>query len=843
MRMKTVVLLLLLTLGTVRAEMEFHVQWQTPGNLTDIYVSDLNEDGYQELLMATGTSHEKMLNTPTGPGTAMVCEGTVSQFEPDGTLIWEKKVCRNDTASDPCYSDGCISAIYADSICTTTNKLIFVGCCYCGTSSIIRVYNHAGELLQELYDHDGAGNPIPITGCIRKILASDIDADNCKEIIAVTNLELFIYDTDCSTCTIPVVPTLRSRDLPLAARHSGMINDFIVVNFDDDPDPTKEIVVAADEVTVYEHDLTMKWQYEIDNSRPVKALHAFDIDSDTAAHEIDQDPDLEPELIVGESWYIYVLDNIEYGNTDPADDDPDLKWEYSTSPYDVNCVYAGTFSGARNVMGGAASMVHVMDYNGVLLNMFNAPGEVRKLDTTDFDRDAQNELVVFCNMYVSVFSTTEMVWSSSNFQGSFLRGFVLDINLDGYSEIVAGYNLGLYVIGVEELKTMTGSEADQLYDQGKTLMENADFVEAIIYFEQARSKYQEAANTFMAIQCQKQISECETFMDTDKIIAAALEYMRTYNYEEASYLFGEAADLYAKMGDKSKMSQMRVLKETSEKLWQAHETLTGAHYLLLDERYAEASVEATWARYSFEDVSSIFLTIPLDSVYETLKLDISARIRECDEIKELCSQFTEAEAHKKEAEQYNSDADIYFKNQQYSQAKYSYEQARDLYTETAQFMDEIQIALGKRADSFRRDISTLEAKIATLKESDIYQAYEDAQTSQIILTLQEKISAYEDLIDEYGDLAESVGRKARDCRTKAVTVTNQASQSYSFSDTIYDYGREVLQPPTSFAIGLAFLIVALVGIAAGKGRYVALVFVVLILIVLGVVVIRPLVSG
>jgi hypothetical protein len=319
--------------------------------------------------------------------------------------------------------------------------------------------------------------------------------------------------------------------------------------------------------------------------------------------------------------------------------------------------------------------------------------------------------------------------------------------------------------------------------------------------------------------------------------------MRTYNYEEASYLFEEAADLYAKMGDKSKMSQMRVLKETSEKLWQAHETLTGAHYLLLDERYAEASVEATWARYSFEDVSSIFLTIPLDSVYETLKLDISARIRECDEIKELCSQFTEAETHKKEAEQYNSDADIYFKNQQYSQAKYSYEQARDLYTETAQFMDEIQIALGKRADSFRRDISTLEAKIATLKESDIYQAYEDAQTSQNILALQEKISAYEDLIDEYGDLAESVGRKARDCRTKAVTVTNQASQSYSFSDTIYDYGREVLQPPTSFAIGLAFLIVALVGIAAGKGRYVALVFVVLILIVLGVVVIRPLVLG
>ena len=147
MRMKIIVLMLLFSLGAVRAEIEFQLLWQKPGNITDTYVSDLNGDGYQEILMATGSSHEKMVNTPTGPGTTMVCEGAVSQMQPGGTLIWEKKLCRNDAASDPCYSNGCISTIYADTICTTTNKLIFTGCCYCGLSSIIRVYDRDGVLL------------------------------------------------------------------------------------------------------------------------------------------------------------------------------------------------------------------------------------------------------------------------------------------------------------------------------------------------------------------------------------------------------------------------------------------------------------------------------------------------------------------------------------------------------------------------------------------------------------------------------------------------------------------------------------------------------------------------
>jgi tetratricopeptide (TPR) repeat protein len=835
MRMKTIILLLLFCLGTVGAEIEFQLQWQKPGNVTSMYVSDLNDDGYQEILLTTGSSHEKMVNTPTGPGTAMVCEGEVSQMEAGGTLIWEKKLCRNDNAQDPCYNNGCISTIYADTVCTNTNKSIFVGCCYCGVSSVIRVFNSEGKLIHELYDHDGAGNPVPISGCIRKILASDIDADNCKEIIAATNLELFIWDTDCQTCTIPQIPALRTIDLPVVDRPSGTIYDFIVVNFDDDANLTREIVVAADEVSVYEHDLTLKWQYEIDTSRPVRAIYAYDLDSDTAAHEIDQDPDLEPELVVGESWYIYVLDNIEYGNTDPTDDVPNLKWEYSTSPYDVNTVFADKYIGHRNVMGGSASIVHILDYNGSVLETFNAPNEVRKLDTADFDKNGQKELVVFSNNYISVFSTTEMIWNSSNFQGSYIQGVTLDINLDGYPEIVAGYTLGLYVVGVTELKEVVGSEADRLYNMGKDMLEKGKLVEAIIYFEQARAKFEETGNTFMAIQCQKQISECEKSMDTDRITAVAMEELRNYGYDNASYLFGEAANLYARMGDKNKMSQMRVLKEAAEKLWQAHATLLEAHDLLLDEEYAEARVEATWAQHSFEDVSNLFLTMSLDSVYETLKLEISARIRECDEIKDLCDQFTEAESLKEEADQYNKDGERYFKNQQYSEARQAYEQAKEYYTEAAQQLDEIQISLGKRVDSFRRDIQDIQGKIKTLEESEIYKTYGDIETRTAISDLEEKISGYEDLIDEYGDLAESMERKARECRTKAASVTSQSGQSYSFGDQFFAYVREIAQPPTSLVVGLALLIVALVGLAAGKGRYVALAFLVVVLIFLGVV--------
>ncbi len=831
MRMKIIIILFLAGMSAAQGEIVFQLLWQVPGNLTDLYVSDVNQDGYAEILLGTGMSYQKVVNTPTGPAVATICEGLVSQFSPDGTLIWEEKVCKNDTAADPCYSNGCISALSASSICSTTTQLIFVGCCYCGTSSVIRVYDHEAGLIQELFDDDGAGNPVPIPGCIRKILAADIDGDNCKEIIAATNLELFIYDTDCVTCTIPALPSLRTRDLPVADRPSGTIFDFIVVNFDDDPLPTKEIVVAADEVTVYEHDLTLKWKYEIDTSRPVRAIYAFDLDSDTAAHEIDQDPDLEPELVVGESWYIYVLDNIEYGNTNPADDDPNLKWEFSTSPYDVNAVFAGTFDGPRNVMGGAASIVHILDYNGTVLKTLNAPNEVRWLNTGDFDKDGQNELVVFSNNYVSVFSPEETVWTSSNFQGLFLRGVVFDMNLDGYPEIVAGYTLGLYVIGVKELEAAKSSEADQLYNTGKTLSEEGNFLEAVVHFEQARTKYEEIKNTFMAIQCQKRIAECEKFLDTDRIVATALEEMRNYQYEEASYLFGEAANLYGNMGDKSKMSQMRVMKEASEKLWQAHNTLMEAHELFLDEEYSEASVEATWAKNTFEDMSNLFVTMSLDSLYETLRLEISARIRECDEIIKLCDQFSKAAALIEEADRASEDGDRFFRNQQYSEARYSSEQAKDSYTEAASMLDDIQLALGRQADSFRRDTSDIEGKIKTLQQSD---AYRDTQTSYIIKSLEEKKELYEDFIDEYEDLAESVGRNAKEYRTEALRASNQAQQSYSIGDQFLQYAREILRPPTSIAVGLACLIVALVGLAAGKGRYVALGFLVLVLIFLGV---------
>lgn len=836
MKLKITVLLLFLTLSMVSAEVEFHLLWQVPGTLTSIYISDVNEDGYQEILMGTGSSQEKMMNTPTGPSTAMVCEGTVSQYSSTGALIWEKNVCKNSAAADPCFSNGCISTLSADNICTTTTKYILTGCCYCGSSSVLRVYNSQGTLIKELYDDDGLGNPVPISGCLRKIMAADIDADNCKEIIATTNLQLFIWDTDCTDCTIPTLPTYRTIDLPVAQRPSGTIYDFIVVNFDDDTGPTKEIVVAADEVSVYEHDLTLKWQYEIDASRPVRAIAAYDLDSDTEAHEIDQDPDLEVELVVGESWYVYVLDNNEQNNTNPADDTPNLKWEHSTSPYDVYAVFAGQYMGKRNVMGGAATTVYILDYNGTVLKTINAPSEVRQFDTADFDKDGIQELVIFCNKYVAVFSQGEMMWMSENLQGSYIQGEALDTDLDGYPEILAGYSLGLYVMGVQELTSATDSEADQLYDMGKTLFEKGDLVNAVIYFEQARIKYEEAGNTFMAIQSQKKISECEKFMDTDRVVTAAMEELRNYGYERASYLFGEAADLYSRVGEKNKMSQMRVLKEASEKLWQAHETLLDAHSLLLDEKYTEASVEAGWARYSFEDVSTLFLTMSLDSLYETLKLEISSRMRECDEISDFSNRFMDIEARVTEAENHYRDGDRLYSNELYTQAKSSYEQADGLYLGVAQDCDELQISLGKRANGFRQTISDIESKIKILEESDIYESYQDLETSQIITTLQERKGVYQDLIDEYDNLAESVGRTARDCRNKASTVSNLSQQSYSFGEQVIEYGQSILQPPTGIAVGLGLLIVALIGVAIGKGKYVALVLVILVMIFVGITV-------
>ncbi len=833
MRVKIVVILLLVGLSTARAEteIEFHLLWQVAGNVTDMHVADVNEDGYQEILLGTGYSYEKMLTTPTGQVTAMICEGMMSQFEPNGTLVWEKKVCKNATASDPCYSNGCISALHADSICTTTRKLIFTACCYCGKYSLIRVYTAEGELIQEFGQGIAAGVPIPFDGCVRQILVEDVDADNCKDIIVATNMKLFLFITDCQTCSIPFTPTF-------SVTSTGMINEVIVVNFDDDNTPTKEIVVAADDLTVYESNLAVKWAYEIDPSWPVRTVYAFDVDSDTAAHEIDQDPDLEPELIVGESWYMYVLDNMDQGNTNPADDLPNLKWEYSTSPYEVNTVYAGPFVGPRNIMGGATSMVYVLDYNGNLLRTYNAPGEVRRMDLADFDRDGQNELTVFSNKYVSVFSTAEMVWSSQNLQGDYINGVVVDTNLDGYPEIVAGITLGLYIIGVEELESKDESDADHLYDTAKGLMDAGHLVEAMVYFEQARTKYEEAGNTFMAIQCQKKVSECEKVLDTDRVVAAAMENLRNCQYEQASYLFGEAADLYAKVGDKSKMSQMRILKEATENLWQAHATLMEAHHLLWEGDYSEAKVEATWAGNLFEDVSGLFLTMSLDSIYETLKLEISGRMRECEEVQQLCDQFIQMEEFKEEAERNASEGERFFRNQQYSQAKYSYKQAEEAYTEAARLLDELQIALGRRADNFRRDVSSIDGKIKTLQQSDIYETYEDVYTSQTISDLEEKKEVYEDLIDEYEDLAESVERMARDCRTKAVQTENKSNQSVSLGDQFLEYGREVLQPPTSLAIGLACLIVALIGLAAGKGKYVALVFLILVLIFLGVAALR-----
>lgn len=840
MRMKIIVILLLLGFGTVRAEIEFRLLWQIPGNLTDVCISDLDEDGYKEILVATGYSYEKMLSTPSGSVTASICEGTLSQFENDGKLIWEKKVCKNDTAVDPCYSNGCISAIHADSICTTTRKLIFVGCCYCGKSSIVRVLTSNGEPVSELYDDDGLGNPVPISGCVRKILTEDINLDNCKDVILVTNLELFLYITNCIDCTIPVIPTFKTTLLPVANRPQGTINDVIVADFENVPGalPTKEIVVAADDVTVYDfvpgpNVLVQRWKYNLIPGEPARAIYAFDLDSDTATNVIDRDPDLEPELIVGESWYLYILDDLL-----TAPPSADLKWEYSTSPYNVGTVGAGRFVGPRNVMGGAASLVYILDYNGSLLQTFNAPDEVRKLDLADFDKDGRNELIVFSNNYVSVFSTAEMLWSSGNFQGTFIDGAVLDLNLDGYPEIVAGYTSGVYVIGVEELKSITGSEADQLYNKGKELVEKGDFVEAIIYFEQARAKYEEMGNTFMAVQCKKRISECEKYLDTDRVVAEAMENLRNYNYEDASYLFGEAADLFARVGDKSTMSHMRVLKEASEKLWQANTTLTEAHHLLLDGRYTEAEVEATWARNSFEDVSTLFLTMSLDSLYETLKLQISARMRECDEIKALCNDLTEVEELKKEAGQCTADGNRLFRNEQYSEAKSSFERGKELYTKAAQEFDEIQIALGRRANSFRRDISDIEGKIKTLEQSEIYKTYGDAQTSAAILNLKEKKSMYEELINEYEDLAETMGKKAKECRTSGSNASGQADESYSLSDKFLEYGKDVLQPPTSLVLGLALLVVALIGVAAGKGRYAALAFLVIMLIFLGIAAFR-----
>lgn len=836
--MKIVILLFLMGLVGVNAEITFHILWEASGNVTDIYVRDLTQDGYKEILLGTGESYETMVTTEKGSTTAIVCEGSVFQYEANGNLVWEKLLCKNSASKDPCYNNGCISALHADNICTTTSPLIFVGCCYCGTSSVIRVYNTEGVLIQELYDnYDASGNPVYIQGCVRKIITSDIDADNCKEIIVATNLDLFIYDPndiDCQTCTIPDIPNIRLPLPPNPDRPGGMIYDVIVVNFDDDPDPTKEIVVASEEVLVYENNLTLKWRYQIDPAHPVTSIYAYDLDSDTAAHTIDQDPDLEPELVVGESWYIYVLDNIEYGDTDPTNDDPDLKWEFSTSPYDVNTVHAGKFIQPRTVMGGSASLVYVIDYNGELLKTFNAPNEVRNLDLADFDMDGQNELVVFSNNYVSVFSTTKKIWTSQYIQGNYIDGVVADLNLDGYPEIVVGYASGIYVMGVGELESKTSSEADALFSSGKDLMDEGEFVRAVIYFEQARTKYQESGETFMTIQCQKKITECEKFMDIDRIVATAMEELRNFGYDEASYLFEEAANLYARINDRSKMSQMRVLQEASQKLWEAHDTLGEAHYMMLDEKWSEAKVEATWARHSFEDVSNVFLTMSLDSMYETLKLEILDRIRECDDVAQLCDQLIEASDYREKADEYARKGDQYFFNQQYTDARQLYEQAETAYAEAADLFDDIQVALGREANQFRREIDDIDHKIETLETSEIYETYEDIQTAQAVAGLKERKSEYQDLIKAYGDYAESVGRLARESRSKGSSVSIQIDQSYTLGDKFFEYIREVLQPPTSIAVGLACLIVALIGLAAGKGRYIALVFLILVLIFLGV---------
>jgi ElaB/YqjD/DUF883 family membrane-anchored ribosome-binding protein len=327
-------------------------------------------------------------------------------------------------------------------------------------------------------------------------------------------------------------------------------------------------------------------------------------------------------------------------------------------------------------------------------------------------------------------------------------------------------------------------------------------------------------------------------MDSDRTVATAMEQLRNYGYEEAGYLFGEAGDLYAKMGDKTKMSQMRVLKETSEKLTQAHNTLREAHSLLLDKKYSEARVEATWARNTFEDVSNLFLTMSLDSLYDTLRLEMSARIRECDEVVSLCEQLSQVDTQVSEAEQHQKEGERYFRSQQYSEARQAYEQSEAIYTSAAAALDDIQISLGKRADNFRRDIQDIEGKIKTLETSELYKSYEDISTGEIIADLEEKKSSLEDLIDEYGDFAESVGRKAREYRSRASAVSAQADQCYSFEDQFMESARQVLQPPASLAVGLGCLIVALIGLAVGKGRYVALVFLVLVLIFLGISALR-----
>ena len=391
-------------------------------------------------------------------------------------------------------------------------------------------------------------------------------------------------------------------------------------------------------------------------------------------------------------------------------------------------------------------------------------------------------------------------------------------------------------MGVEELTSATDSEADLLYETGKTLFDKGDLVNAVIYFEQARIKYEEAGNTFMVIQSQKKITECEKFMDTDRVVTAAMEELRNYGYERASYLFGEAADLYSRVGEKSKMSQMRVLKEASEKLWQAHETLIDAHALLLDKKYTEASVEAGWARYAFEDVSTLFLTMSLDSLYETLKLEISSKMRECDEISDICTRFTTIESQIAAAENHYRDGNRFYSNEIYAQAKSSFDQSSELYLSAATDCDELQISLGKRADGFRRVISDIDNKIKILEQSDIYESYQDLETSQIIGTLQERKGVYEGLIDEYEDLAESVGRTARDCRNQASMGSTLSQQSYSFGEQVIEYGQSILRPPTGIAVGLGLLIVALIGVAVGKGKYVALVLVILIMIFVGITV-------
>ncbi|MFQ6087753.1 MAG: hypothetical protein ACE5K0_02480 [Candidatus Methanofastidiosia archaeon] len=308
--------ILLLVVALVASQTElFSLIWIYPSGdfeIKDIYTYDIDSDKKFETIVGLSKTYVKNVQIPDDPttpedesgfGEMKLCEGIVSVLDEEGEIIWTETpgdVFSPDDPFDPspCAEDGCVTVIHSDDLCGTGGSLVFVGVTYCeNTTSYVVVLDSNGKNVSTANGYLRLG---PMSGSILKIITSDLNADNCKDLIVATTTTVHVFYTGCPACTLSKTPDWSYTP-------GGIIYDVEVVDLDDEDLPLKEIVIGADKVHVLEHNGSVKWIYEIDPNLPVKALYIYDLDSNLPA---DPDSDLEPEIIVGESWYIYVLDDL-----------------------------------------------------------------------------------------------------------------------------------------------------------------------------------------------------------------------------------------------------------------------------------------------------------------------------------------------------------------------------------------------------------------------------------------------------------------------------------------------------------------------------------------------------